>query len=827
MNMKKMVAWLTCLAMLFSMAATVFADTEEHPMPEEGELSEGTEEPEEPAVPEEPEEPTVPEEPEEPEAPAVYDLSVGGESVNSQEGQGTLLGGAAEYTFADGTFVLTVKKDVALTAPIETTAALVIHTKKAALTVTSNAPYAICAKDVSFIKSSTVTLMAIDRAIETDGHVYVGADANFDGGEELSLEPEENYFSYNGRTWETDTVAVLDMLWGDRRIFVTGAKEDDDELSLTLDETATLTCRVGGDQLEKAVLTLTKANTSHLLVNTTGTGRRFGDLTITVKRDSRIEAKDTLAAIAVCDADVLIKGAGTLTAKGQSGGLIVTGGALTISSNVDVILSKGLTSPEAVSADALTMEGGIVYIDASQPEEAVALKVAGDVVIEREVEHFTAAALGGALLCGGTVTVADKEMADDLTKDTFVEYPVKKTLAHRAMAKYDISVGGMDITEINQDDVLRDGRISYKDASFFLYLDGVSLTEAGIAVNGGNGGTALRSLTIGLSGDNKIDLKDAGGETAIDASDADVYIKGDGTLALTTTGTSIVVENGYMRFAGGDTTMKTTGSEGVVRAQKGIKLTDTEVSKGGSVKSYGDYYGIGTTKKEASEARVSAAEKSSGSSGKSSASIFGGSEKNVLTTYKVTFISFGRVVDTKTISAGDRVTAPSISLDGYTLDGWYTSDIGTDKMDFSRSVPQTMTLYARWIPEESTKSQPLILLTIDSLDASVSGQTRTMDAAAFIEQSRTYTPARFVAEALGAAVTWEEDERCVTITLGDITIELTIDSATAKINGEQVALDAPAVIRDSRTYTPARFVAEALGAVVTWEEDERRVSITK
>jgi hypothetical protein len=39
-----------------------------------------------------------------------------------------------------------------------------------------------------------------------------------------------------------------------------------------------------------------------------------------------------------------------------------------------------------------------------------------------------------------------------------------------------------------------------------------------------------------------------------------------------------------------------------------------------------------------------------------------------------------------------------------------------------------------------------------------------MDAAAFIRNGRTYTPARFVAEQLGAKVVWDETTRQVTIT---------------------------------------------------------------
>lgn len=46
----------------------------------------------------------------------------------------------------------------------------------------------------------------------------------------------------------------------------------------------------------------------------------------------------------------------------------------------------------------------------------------------------------------------------------------------------------------------------------------------------------------------------------------------------------------------------------------------------------------------------------------------------------------------------------------------------------------------------------------------VNGQQKTMDVAPFIREGRTFTPARYVAEGLGAAVSWDDKEQKVTIT---------------------------------------------------------------
>lgn len=49
---------------------------------------------------------------------------------------------------------------------------------------------------------------------------------------------------------------------------------------------------------------------------------------------------------------------------------------------------------------------------------------------------------------------------------------------------------------------------------------------------------------------------------------------------------------------------------------------------------------------------------------------------------------------------------------------------------------------------------------------------------------------------------------------------------TILVNGRLVSTDVPAFIQDGRTMVPLRFVAEALGARVQWDEANRRVLIT-
>lgn len=127
--------------------------------------------------------------------------------------------------------------------------------------------------------------------------------------------------------------------------------------------------------------------------------------------------------------------------------------------------------------------------------------------------------------------------------------------------------------------------------------------------------------------------------------------------------------------------------------------------------------------------------------------------------------------------------------------------------------------------EDSKVARNAIVLTIGKRIVSVGGKQVMCDVPPLIVEGRTYTPARFVAEQLGANVAWNPAKQLVKVTKDDIVIEMTIGSELAKVNGKTVKMGAKAFIKDGRTYTPARFVAEQLGADVNWNKTTRQVTI--
>lgn len=193
--------------------------------------------------------------------------------------------------------------------------------------------------------------------------------------------------------------------------------------------------------------------------------------------------------------------------------------------------------------------------------------------------------------------------------------------------------------------------------------------------------------------------------------------------------------------------------------------------------------------------------------------------------YIVTF-DFDGATEKQTVKRNLTATEPKIpEKDGYIFGGWFIDKEFTSKFDFSTKITKNTTLYAKWDKIDIKEKQ--IIFTIGTKTVLLFGENKENDVAPIIKNNRAFLPARFVAENLGADVEWNEINQTVTITKDDITIILTIGNDTAIVNGKSVNLEYPAFVENDRTYTPIRFVAENLGADVEYNEETQEITITK
>jgi hypothetical protein len=127
-----------------------------------------------------------------------------------------------------------------------------------------------------------------------------------------------------------------------------------------------------------------------------------------------------------------------------------------------------------------------------------------------------------------------------------------------------------------------------------------------------------------------------------------------------------------------------------------------------------------------------------------------------------------------------------------------------------------------------------IALSVDTLPAaaqnatvsiSVNGSPVTFDQPPIERAGRVYVPLRGVFEQLGASVVYANGQ--INATRGATTVALTIGSTTATVNGQSQQLDSPPFVVGARTLVPLRFVAQALGANVSYNSSNDSVAITQ
>ena len=92
---------------------------------------------------------------------------------------------------------------------------------------------------------------------------------------------------------------------------------------------------------------------------------------------------------------------------------------------------------------------------------------------------------------------------------------------------------------------------------------------------------------------------------------------------------------------------------------------------------------------------------------------------------------------------------------------------------------------------------------------------------------RTMVPIRAIFEAMGASVNWDDATKTAICTKDGTVVKMTLNSTTEYINDNPYSMDVAPVIISGRTLAPARYVAEAFGYNVKWDEMTRYVLISK
>ncbi len=109
----------------------------------------------------------------------------------------------------------------------------------------------------------------------------------------------------------------------------------------------------------------------------------------------------------------------------------------------------------------------------------------------------------------------------------------------------------------------------------------------------------------------------------------------------------------------------------------------------------------------------------------------------------------------------------------------------------------------------------------------INGQTIFTDTNPYIKQCRTFVPIRFIAEAFGMDVKWNQEERKAVLEDETRIMEVWLDSDRLKVNDEEHIMDVNVEGVNGRTMVPVRHFAETMGFTVEWDDYTYSVEINK
>ncbi|MFB6366973.1 stalk domain-containing protein [Paenibacillus elgii] len=118
-----------------------------------------------------------------------------------------------------------------------------------------------------------------------------------------------------------------------------------------------------------------------------------------------------------------------------------------------------------------------------------------------------------------------------------------------------------------------------------------------------------------------------------------------------------------------------------------------------------------------------------------------------------------------------------------------------------------------------------VLLYIDKPDAFLNGKQVKLDAPATILKDKMFVPAKFLGDAFGMKVEWNDKTRQINMETPSHNIMIDIDNKSAWINGYWMKFDDVAAIVNGRLMIKLTWLADYMGAKYIYNNELRRVEV--
>ncbi|MBL0388566.1 copper amine oxidase N-terminal domain-containing protein [Tumebacillus sp. ITR2] len=114
---------------------------------------------------------------------------------------------------------------------------------------------------------------------------------------------------------------------------------------------------------------------------------------------------------------------------------------------------------------------------------------------------------------------------------------------------------------------------------------------------------------------------------------------------------------------------------------------------------------------------------------------------------------------------------------------------------------------------------------VDSIQLVVDDKSISTDTAPLLVHDRIFVPVRALSESLGATVTYDSQTDSATITRNDITLKLDFKSGQVWKNGVVLTLEESPRLVNDRAMVPVRFISEAFGNTVSYDDATQTVTV--
>lgn len=151
---------------------------------------------------------------------------------------------------------------------------------------------------------------------------------------------------------------------------------------------------------------------------------------------------------------------------------------------------------------------------------------------------------------------------------------------------------------------------------------------------------------------------------------------------------------------------------------------------------------------------------------------------------------------------------------------------GSEKTKPSKPTSETKAPVAVKMVTKLVSGSKKLVVTVNGVQKEV-----VMDVDPFISNNRTMLPIRFVAEALGFKVEWDDPTRTVILTDKDTVVKIPVDTNQIIVNGSVFESDVKPILKNGRTMLPFANIARALGLVdgkdIIWNGVTKEVIIKR